>query len=75
MKINIHYKPKNDCIDCWIPRDGILDMDISTSDIIAELEKRRPNCKKCQRPPIKFCTQCIWQYNGYGIGKDNFKGE
>ena len=48
---------------------------VSTTDLIAELERRRPDCKKC--PPIEningdhSCDYCIWRcIRGT---KDNFK--
>jgi hypothetical protein len=47
---------------------------IPTADLIAELEKRRPNCMTCKdrtsHNPDR-CVNCLWGY-GHKI-EDNFK--
>lgn len=42
----------------------------STAELIAELEKRRPDCKKCEWPTCDLCLDCFWKDFG---GKDIFK--
>ena len=44
---------------------------IPTADLLAELEKRRPDCDKCGPHGDNRCMFCIWQ--GEGLHKDNFK--
>ena len=51
------------------PIGDFYEVEISTSDLIAELERRRPDCNKCNSD--KLCASCVWDIKG--IGTDNFK--
>jgi hypothetical protein len=46
-----------------------------TASLLAELHRRRPDCKKCPTIPNingdYSCQECIWRTDG--LGKDNFK--
>jgi hypothetical protein len=46
-----------------------VDVDVSTADLIAELEKRRP-CDKCRAECVKPEGICVW-YSHRNV--DNFK--
>jgi len=68
---------REDCGLHFKCRRGVIQgVEIPTADLIAELEKQRPDCKKC--PPIPningdhSCDNCIWL--GKSLGTDNFKG-
>ena len=43
---------------------------ITTADLIAELEKRRPKCSKCNNADVE-CDMCFWRWESGD--KDNFK--
>ena len=49
--------------------DGEIDVEISTHDLIAELERRRP-CPQNNCANNGDCTYCVW---ANGTMKDNFK--
>ena len=60
------------------PCGDYYDVEISTADLIAELEKRRPSgCpNKCEYLGSEFCGACIWvAFIGEEKGAitDNFK--
>lgn len=38
---------------------GFLDVTISTAELIAELKKRSPDCRKCVRSTALLCF-CTW---------------
>ena len=42
---------------------------ISTPALIEELERRRPECARCNSD--KLCMSCVWDIKGFG--EDNFK--
>jgi len=57
--------------------EGEIDVEISTADLIAELERRRP-CKRCEswRHNSTPCMSCFWKglWNmGEALHTDNFK--
>ena len=44
---------------------------LSTADLIAELEKRRPDCYSCLNQHSRWCFKCRW--DGLIKNEDNFK--
>ena len=48
---------------------SVIEVDIPASDLIAELEKRRP-CEKCKDYLQVVCGNCVWDSLGQ---EDNFK--
>jgi hypothetical protein len=44
----------------------------STAELIAELERRKPDCRKCAWPTWDLCLGCFWKDFG---GEDIFKAE
>ena len=50
-----------------------FDFEVSTADLIAELERRRPDCANCNRAyteDFSPCDECVWRTDD--IGLDNF---
>jgi len=77
VKVLIDYHQKGppkgkDLADCIITAYDEERKAISTSDLIAELERRRP-CDRCKNKALKwyesYCTYCRWAGH---IG-DNYK--
>ena len=51
-----------------VSNDLIYDVEIPTASLIAELEKRRPNCRDCARVDGNHGCPCMWSNL-----TDNFK--
>ena len=51
--------------------DIVVDLSVSTADLIAELEKWRPGCLVCEKYFTPECHNCIWGQ----VYSDKFKGE
>lgn len=64
------------CIDVACHMGEMLNVDIPTADLIAELEKRRP-CVRCQsETDLKICSLCFWMkifVLAHGTENNNFK--
>ena len=60
--------------DAYGNMPGYMDVEIPTADLIAELNKRRPECKLCENRGSfdrDLCINCIWYYQRKIT--DNFK--
>ena len=76
MKIKCHLASIEGCLvdarDCIGSDDCMVDVDVPTADLIAELERRRP-CAKCDHP-CHMGGACIQECCYQPIDKaDNFK--
>lgn len=49
-----------------IPKQLQVLVSLPTAHIIAELKRRKPDCKKChvKFPEQYFCLSCVWYYFG-----------
>lgn len=69
MKVKCPFHDSNMSKTCriCIRGEGFVNIDISTSDLIAELERRSKCSSKCEHYDDKYCN-CIWYCR-----MDNFK--
>ena len=57
-------------LNCYDPSPFALSNCYSTSELIAELERRNPDCRNCSWPTCDLCLGCFWKDFGW---RDIFK--